>query len=165
MAHPARLPIEQLLSDCEFRRTRRSGPGGQHRNKVETAVIVEHLPTGSRAEANETRSQDTNRQKAIHRLRIRLALEIRTSPALELTQLCQSRTANGKLAVNAEHADFPALLSEALDTLAELEFDLPSASSRLNITSSQLVKFLKIEPAALALVNRERQARGLSAYR
>jgi hypothetical protein len=165
MSHPAQFPIEQLLVECEFRRTKRSGPGGQHRNKVETAVIVEHLPTGVRAEANETRSQDTNRQNAILRLRVRLALEIRTSPPPELTKLWQSRTANGKLAVNAEHADFPALLSEALDALAELESDLPSAAARLNITSSQLVKFLKIEPAALALVNRERQARGLSAYR
>jgi hypothetical protein len=165
MSHPARFPIEQLLADCEFRRTKRSGPGGQHRNKVETAVIVEHLSTGVRAEANETRSQDSNRQNAIHRLRVRLALEVRTSPAPELTQLWQSRTAKGKLAVNAEHEDFPALLSEALDTLAELDFDLPAAAARLNITSSQLVKFLKIEPAALALINRERQSRGLSAYR
>jgi hypothetical protein len=165
MSHPARLPIEKLLPDCEFRRTKRSGPGGQHRNKVETAVIVEHLPTGVRAEANETRSQDTNRQNAIRRLRVRLALEIRTNPAPGLTQLWQSRTANGKLAVNTEHEDFPALLSEALDALAELNFDLTAAAARLKITSSQLVKFLKIEPAALALVNRERQSRGLSAYR
>jgi hypothetical protein len=165
MSHPARFPIEQLLADCEFRRTRRSGPGGQHRNKVETAVIVEYLPVGMRAEANETRSQDSNRRNAIHRLRVRLALEIRTSPAPELTELWKSRTAKVKLAVNAEHEDFPALLSEAIDMLAELDFDLPAAAARLNITSSQLVKFLKIGPAALVLVNRERQARGLSAYR
>lgn len=165
MTHPARLPIENLLADCDFRRTRRSGPGGQHRNKVETAVVVEHLPTGIRAEANETRSQDTNRQKAIHRLRVRLALEIRVSELQELTELWQSRTANGKLTVNAEHVDFPALLSEALDTLAERDFDLAAAATTLNISSSQLVKFLKVEHAALAFVNRERETRGLSAYR
>src|SRR5262245_3474953 len=56
MLHPAQLPIDELLPACSFQRTRRSGPGGQHRNKVETAVIVEHKPTGVRAEANERRS-------------------------------------------------------------------------------------------------------------
>jgi hypothetical protein len=165
MTHPSRLPIENLLADCEFRRTRRSGPGGQHRNKVETAVVAEHMPTGIRAEANETRSQETNRQNAIHRLRVRLALEIREKSESKLSDLWVSRTTNGKLAVNADHEDFPALLSEALDTLAELDFDLPTAAARLNISSSQLVKFLKIEPVALGLVNRERETRGLSAYR
>jgi hypothetical protein len=165
MDHPARLPIENLLTDCDFRRTKRSGPGGQHRNKVETAVVVEHLPTRIRAEANETRSQDTNRKKAIHRLRVRLALEIRIPEPHELTQLWRSRTASGKLVVNFEHEDFPALLSEALDLLAERDFDLPAAAATLNISSSQLVKFLKVEPAVLAFVNRERESRGLSAYR
>jgi hypothetical protein len=165
MTHPARIPIRNLLADCEFRRTRRSGPGGQHRNKVETAVVVEHLPTGIRAEANETRSQDTNRQKAIHRLRVRLALEIRAPELPELTELWQSRTTSGKLAVNSEHEDFPALLSEALDMLADQNFDLAAAATRLNVSSSQLVKFLKVETAALASVNRERETRGQSAYR
>lgn len=165
MTHPARVPVANLLADCEFRRTRRSGPGGQHRNKVETAVVVEHLPTGIRAEANETRSQDTNRQKAIHRLRVRLAMEVRAAELAQPSELWQSRTANGKLAVNADHEDFPALLSEGLDVLTERDFDLAAAATRLNISSSQMVKFLKVEPAALALVNRERETRGLSAYR
>ena len=35
--HPAELPIPELLRQCEVVHTRRSGPGGQHRNKVETA--------------------------------------------------------------------------------------------------------------------------------
>ena len=54
--HPARLPIDELLADCEERRLRRGGPGGQHRNKVETAVELTHRPTSVAAEANERRS-------------------------------------------------------------------------------------------------------------
>ena len=165
MKHPAQLPIEELLADCEFQRTRRSGPGGQHRNKVETAVIVEHRPTGTRAEANERRSQEQNRQVAIHRLRVKLAIEVRSPAEADVSALWRSRTVGGKLAVNAEHDDFPALLAEALDAVTAAEFDVATAATALGASSSQLVKLLKLEPAALALVNRERQQRGQSAYR
>ena len=38
--HPAALDTELLARQCDFRATRRGGPGGQNRNKVETAVIL-----------------------------------------------------------------------------------------------------------------------------
>ncbi|MFM7739570.1 MAG: peptide chain release factor family protein, partial [Planctomycetota bacterium] len=79
MPHPAALPESELLAACELTRTRRGGPGGQHRNKVETAVVITHLPTGVSAEANERRSQAENRKVAIQRLRVHLALAIRDS--------------------------------------------------------------------------------------
>ncbi len=164
MLHPAQLPIEQLLADCEFHRTRRSGPGGQHRNKVETAVVIEHLPTGVRAEANERRSQEQNRQVAIHRLRVKLAIEFRAAAEPPVSSLWRSRSTGGKLSVNPEHGDFPALLAEALDVTANVDFELAAAAEQLGISSSQLVKFLKVEPAALTWVNRERQARGSKPY-
>ena len=75
--HPVELPIDELLKDCRVTRTRRSGPGGQHRNKVETAIVIEHIPTGIQGEAGEKRSQDANRQQAIRRLRLKLAEEVR----------------------------------------------------------------------------------------
>ncbi|HYW80276.1 MAG TPA: peptide chain release factor-like protein, partial [Thermoguttaceae bacterium] len=75
--HPAALPADALFEQCDMRRLRRSGPGGQHRNKVETAVVLTHRPTGISAEANERRSQAQNRNVAIARLRMNLALGIR----------------------------------------------------------------------------------------
>ena len=51
MSHPAAHDLERLLADCDVRFTRRSGPGGQNRNKVETAVVLTHRPTGLVAEA------------------------------------------------------------------------------------------------------------------
>jgi hypothetical protein len=165
MPHPAQMPIEKLLAECEFRRTRRSGPGGQHRNKVETAVVIEHRPTHVCAEANERRSQEQNRQMAVQRLRVKLAVELRTPAETSPSVLWQARTVGGKLAINVEHDDFPAMLAEALDTAARVEFDLAAAAQQLGVSSSQLVKFLKAEPAALAVVNRERLSQGFAAYR
>jgi len=51
---------------------RSSGPGGQRKNKVETAVRLKHLPSGLTVIATEHRSQAENRKLALERLRERL---------------------------------------------------------------------------------------------
>jgi len=170
MVHPAQLPIEDLLKQCSFRRTRRSGPGGQHRNKVETAVVIEYLPTQIRAEGSERRSQSQNREIAIHRLRTQLALQLRTPASESLcdaipSQLWRSRVTGGKVSVNVAHADFPSLLSEALDFLTANAYEVSPCAERLGVTNSQLVKFLKLEPAALRAVNRHRSELDMPALR
>ena len=49
-----------------------SGPGGQHRNKKDTAVRVRHLLSGITAVATEHRSQVKNKELALQRLELRL---------------------------------------------------------------------------------------------
>ena len=161
--HPAALPAEQLLAECEVRQLRRSGPGGQHRNKVETAVVLHHRPTGIKAEANERRSQAENRSVALFRLRLNLALEIRRSRAADETPspLWQSRCRGGRISLSVSHGDFPGLLAEALDVIAACEADVKAAAATLGCTGSQLVKLLKKEPRAMSLLNRWRRGRGL----
>ena len=165
MVHPAQLPVEQLLTDCRIERTRRSGPGGQHRNKVETAVVVEHLPTQIRGEASERRSQLQNRKVAIQRLRIQLALVVRHAPSDEPSALWRQRVDGGRISVSTTHVDYPALLAEALDMAWTLSFEMSAAATQLGISTSQLTKLLKTEPAALQQVNRQRQSLGLAPLR
>jgi len=165
--HPASLPVEELLAECEVRRQHRGGPGGQHRNKVETAVVIVHCPTGVGAEANERRSQAENQSQAVARLRRKLAVAVRTPPgdesslSSEPSALWRERSTGGRIAVATSHVDFPALLAEALDAVAASEFDVAAVAGRLGVSTSQLARFLQREPAAWTLVNDSRRARGL----
>ena len=166
MTHPASLPIERLLDDCTTRNVRRSGPGGQHRNKVESGVILRHDPTGVSAEASERRTRLQNHVVAVNRLRRQLALDVRASrqsaqPSIEW----RSRVRQQRIEVNPHHVLFPTLLAEALDALDDYDWEISAAADWLGTTTSQLVKFLKLEPRAFTRLNQERSSRDLKPLR
>lgn len=67
-----RRRISNLEKDTKVFYYRSSGPGGQRKNKKETAVRLHHIPTGIKVIATEFRSQAENKKQAFRRLRIKL---------------------------------------------------------------------------------------------
>jgi len=165
--HPATLDDGALLQQCQFQRGRSSGPGGQHRNRVQTLVELHHNPTGIHAHAGERRSAEQNKRVALFRLRLALAVSVRTPvPIGEIrSELWKSRVVEGRIACNAEHRDFPAMLAEALDVIVAAGLDVHRASVRLRCSQSQLLKLIAKHQPALAALNDARRARNLHPFR
>jgi RF-1 domain len=161
MLHPAKLPINTLLNDCREARTRGSGPGGQHRNKVETAIVLTHIPTQVAGAASERRSQKENRQVAIQRLRINLALAVRSPEPVAPLPLWQKYVVAEKVKIARDNEEFPPLLADALDLIFAADGDLVPVAETLKITATQLAKFLRLEPEAWILVSSLRERNGL----
>lgn len=66
------LDISLSEKDIISKATRGSGPGGQKRNKVHTAVQLTHKKTGLRVDCCEGISQRRNKDKALRRMEKRL---------------------------------------------------------------------------------------------
>ena len=172
--HPSLLPPDKLEQQCRWVFSRASGPGGQHRNKVETAATIEHIASGIRASATEERSQQRNRQVALRRLRLALAVEyqensesqaalpLASKETLRASELWGQYCRSGKIRISEENEHFPALLAEAFETLRLLDYNLAKTAERLGTSATQLVRFFSAYAPALSRLNAQLVARGLS---
>jgi hypothetical protein len=163
--HPVDLEPAKLLEECDVRHVVRGGPGGQHRNKTASAVILKHVPTSVVAEAGERRDQSVNLRRALFRLRVQLALDVRSTRSGVPSALWTSRCVGGRLSVGSRHDDFPRLLAEALDVIVQSNDDVRLSAEKLGCSPTQLVKLLAVDPRGLAWLNGRRANRGLKPLR
>ncbi|HEY7465166.1 MAG TPA: peptide chain release factor-like protein [Dehalococcoidia bacterium] len=163
-----RLPDDAtLLAESDVDTYRASGPGGQKRNKTESAVRLRHRPSGLSVIAEESRSQAENRARALKRLREALALRLRRPVAEEgvpaAIQACIDK--RGHLAVGRRDARYLPAAAIVLDVLVLLKGSVADTASRLGITTGNLASFLTGDDALLVEANRIRAGLGLKPLR
>lgn len=72
-----------------------SGPGGQHRNKTESCIVMRHLPTGIEATASE-KSQHQNRRTARAELEARVAAKLQGDRETKVSQDRRAQRGSGQ---------------------------------------------------------------------
>ena len=161
------LTDQGLLAECDVDFYRASGPGGQNRNKVETAVRLRHRPSGIMVIAEESRSQAENRARALKRLHKALALHVR-HPVSETglpqpVQACIGR--DGRLRVGPRDSRYLPAAAAVLDLLFGLEGNVGESARRLGLTTGNLSSFLTGDADLMAETNRIRAGFGLRPLR
>ena len=161
-----------LLAQCEVNIHRASGPGGQHRNKVSTAVRLLHRPTGISAQACDSRSQHENRRRALQRLRMNLACRVRRPLAAEalvvpeVVRSCLHAVPGGsggaerRLQVGRKDRRFWPVAQFLLDLLEACDGRLAGAAGRLGISTSNLVSVLAQDRHLLGAAQELRRRHG-----
>jgi RF-1 domain len=163
-----RLPDDAtLLAECDVDTYRASGPGGQKRNKTESAVRLRHRPSGLSVIAEESRSQHENRDRALRRLRQIMALRLRqpieTEGVPEAVRACIDK--KGRLDVGRRDARYLPAAAVVLDLLVALNGSLADTAARLGITTGNLSGFVTADDDLMLEANRIRAALGLRPLR
>lgn len=162
--HPAVIAADQLVAQCRMSQLRRSGPGGQHRNKVSTAISWLHEPSRISAEASESRDQTRNRREALARLRLRLAIRLRTATAQPdcdpAERQCRGRWTGRSLKISAQNEDFAAVLALVMDDLYRSGGQPSLVGPLWKASTTAVVALVGSQPAALQEVNRWREHHG-----
>ncbi len=83
-------------SEIEEVFSRSSGPGGQHVNKVSTAVTLRHVPTGLSVTVSDSRSQAMNRETARRRLLRKIHEAVEAKKLEQLAEASRERRRKAK---------------------------------------------------------------------
>jgi hypothetical protein len=159
----------ELLGHCEVDTYRASGPGGQKRNKTDSAVRLRLVDTELIVTATESRSQHENRARALRRMRQAIALDLRGP--LDRENYRPSAVVRGclvggsRLEVGRRDRRYDLVVSEVLDVIAACEVRLAEAAALFGITTANLATFLRKDLKLLDCVNRMRRQQGMKVIR
>lgn len=150
-----------LVAECDVQNYKASGPGGQHRNKVTSAVRLVHRASGLMTVGTESRSQHENKTRVIKRMRELIALSARAPLPADFTWPETVHIQQGRLRVNEKNAAYFHVVGYVLDALTQYEGRLADAAAALGVTSSSLARFAGEHSKVWAELSRIRQQAGL----
>ncbi len=159
------LSDDELLRQCKVDRYRASGPGGQKRNKTESAVRLRHLPTGLSVTAVESRSQHENRARALRRLRDKIAFVVRSAVQPEGYAPPAAVSALFAARVSRKSDDWRRGVQGLLDLIVALDCAIGEAARRVGVTTGALSKLLLSDQGLARTINELRVQRGMRPLR
>ena len=137
---------DDLLKHCRVDEFKATGKGGQKRNKVTNAIrlTLAHLMVTD----SSTRSRTTNLQRALRKLRVSIALDIkevdRRSQFKTFPQEALPDLESDLIRINSSNPVFPFFVGGFIDLFATAKGDWKRSAEVCHISVSQLKKFAKI---------------------
>ncbi|XP_078181832.1 class I peptide chain release factor isoform X3 [Carex rostrata] len=134
------LSDDELMAQCEMDTYKSTGPGGQHRNKRETAVRLKHLPSGITAQL------------------VRNQIDLETySPPIELLQILPLKsTIRGSdvgSQIGPNNPKFIPGMQALLDLIFSVEGSVSEAAKILGLSTGALSRLILSDDSLRSAVN------------
>jgi hypothetical protein len=146
-----KMTLDELLRACSLKGFQGSGPGGQHRNKTNTGVLLTLRDFNLEIKSCEGRSAHENKVHALHRMQMALALQVRETPANPEMPFPGS---NGH--IQTSNPQFPLFVAHVFDRMEQKNGDTREVAKAFGLTPSALTKILRQHKQCAEKLQRKR---------
>ena len=144
------LENDALIKLCDIDFFKATGPGGQKKNKTESAVRLTLKNSAISTTASEDRQQSINRSRALQKMRLAIALEMRQEP----------QPWTGQWDMNTKNSSYSLFAACLTDHLHSHNWQVSEAAKSLNLSTGKLIKIIAKNETFWQFLNSARQKNG-----